>query len=95
MVVDILESLWPKNKAKGLLAQTIFVDEIAAGSFGPDAGEKVFQGCWLVAPQEPDFYRFRSERAGKVLWYRCGEDYDAAASLPAQRFKCTVSHQGA
>jgi len=56
MVVEILESLWPKNKAR-LLAQTIFADEIATGHSGPDAGEKVLPGCWLVAPQEPDFYR--------------------------------------
>jgi len=24
MIIDILQHLWPKNKAKGLLAQTVF-----------------------------------------------------------------------
>lgn len=59
MIVEILESLWPRNKAKGLLAQTLFTQEITKGIFGPDAVEKLMPGCWLLAPKELDFYKFR------------------------------------
>jgi len=58
-IVEILESLWPKNKAKGLLAQNIFSQEIKANSFGEDAKEKILPGCWLIAPKNDDFYKFR------------------------------------
>lgn len=58
-MVNILESFWPPNKAKGLLAQTVFDAEIGGGGFGSDASEKVFQGCWLLAPKGTDFYKFR------------------------------------
>jgi len=58
-IVEILESFWPRNKAKGLLAQTIFSQEIEANSFGEDAKEKLLRGCWLIAPQNVDFYKFR------------------------------------
>ncbi|MEO0128599.1 MAG: hypothetical protein ABIL44_12740 [candidate division WOR-3 bacterium] len=58
-IVEILENFWPKNKAKGLLAQTIFSQEIDAGKFGRDAKEKLLPGCWLIAPQNVDFYKFR------------------------------------
>jgi len=58
-IVQILEDFWPKNKAKGLLAQTIFSQEIKANKFGSDAGEKIIPGCWLIAPKGEDFYKFR------------------------------------
>jgi hypothetical protein len=59
MITDILEGLWAKNKAKGLLAQAVFSKEIITGVFGPDAHEKIVPGCWLLAPKEHDFYKFR------------------------------------
>lgn len=58
-IVEILEAFWPKNKAKGLLAQTVFKHEIEEGGFGRDAKEKTLSGCWLLAPKESDFYKFR------------------------------------
>lgn len=59
MIVNILENFWPKNKAKGLLAQTILMQEVAAGDFGPEAEEKLLTGCWLLAPKGADFYKYR------------------------------------
>lgn len=58
-IVEILENFWPKNKAKGLLAQTIFSQEIESNRFGGDAKEKIIPGCWLIAPKGSDFYKFR------------------------------------
>ena len=58
-IVEILENFWPKNKAKGLLAQTIFLEEIGNNNFGRDAKEKFLPGCWLIAPKSVDFYKFR------------------------------------
>lgn len=58
-IIKLLQSLWPKNKAKGLLAQSIFQKDILAGSFGSDANERIFEGCWLLAPKANNFYRFR------------------------------------
>jgi hypothetical protein len=58
-IVGILENFWPRNKAKGLLAQTIFSQEIEAGEFGGAAKEKILPGCWLIAPKSADFYKFR------------------------------------
>ncbi|TAN40687.1 MAG: hypothetical protein EPN22_17155 [Nitrospirae bacterium] len=59
IIIDVLESLWPKNKAKGLLAQAVLMQEVNKGVFGEDAGEKIFSGCWLLAPKSTDFYKFR------------------------------------
>lgn len=58
-MVGVLEKFWPRNKAKGLLCQTVFQNEINNGIFGPDASEKIFPGCWTLAPKEVDFYNFR------------------------------------
>jgi len=58
-IIKLLQSLWPKNKAKGLLAQSVFQKDILSGSFGSDANERIFEGCWLLAPKASNFYRFR------------------------------------
>lgn len=58
-IVELLKSYWPKNKAKGLLAQAIFTNELSKGTFGKLAGDKILPGCWLVSPKEVDFYKFR------------------------------------
>ena len=58
-IVSILEDFWPRNKAKGLLAQTILSEEIEKGAFGKDAGEKLMPGCWLISPKSTDFFKFR------------------------------------
>lgn len=58
-IVGILEDFWPRNKAKGLLAQTIFSEKIETNVFGGDAKEKLLPGCWLIAPKNGDFYKFR------------------------------------
>ncbi len=58
-IVSILENFWPRNKAKGLLAQTIFSEEVENGTFGKDAGEKFMHGCWLISPKNTDFFKFR------------------------------------
>lgn len=58
-MIDILQALWPKNKAKGLLAQAVLTGEINRGDFGADGREKFLDGCWLVAPRRPDSYKFR------------------------------------
>jgi hypothetical protein len=58
-IVELLQKFWPKNKAKGLLAETIFSDEIEGNAFGTDGKDKIIRGCWLLAPKEPDFYKFR------------------------------------
>ncbi len=57
--VKMLERFWPKNKAKGLLAQTVFYDEINKDIFGVEAKDKILLGCWLLAPKDSDFYKFR------------------------------------
>ncbi|KJJ85795.1 hypothetical protein OMAG_000349 [Candidatus Omnitrophus magneticus] len=54
-----LEKFWPKNKAKGLLAQAVFTREAEKGIFGKEAKDKIYQGCWLLAPKSSDFFRFR------------------------------------
>lgn len=59
VIVELLEKFWPRNKAKGLLAQTVFTQETNNGVFGRDGNEKSIQGCWLLAPKEADFYKFR------------------------------------
>ncbi|HBR21061.1 MAG TPA: hypothetical protein DD713_00590 [Nitrospiraceae bacterium] len=59
LIVEVLENLWSKNKAKGLLAQAVLMQEISKGVFGEDAGDKIFSGCWLLAPKSTDFYKFR------------------------------------
>lgn len=58
-LVRILEDFWPRNKAKGLLAQTVFLQEIRDGIFGEGAHKKFLPGCWLLAPKSSDFYKFR------------------------------------
>jgi hypothetical protein len=58
-VMEILQELWTKNKAKGLIAQGTLQEEVAKGSFGRDASEKIFRGCWLMAPTGTDFHKFR------------------------------------
>jgi hypothetical protein len=59
MIIDILQSLWQKNKVKGLLSQADFSNEIVTGVFGPDAREKVVPGCWILAPKEYESHNFR------------------------------------
>ena len=58
-IVEILEGIWPRNKAKGLYAQVALCQDIDAGRFGLDASEKFLSGCWFLAPKEADFYKFR------------------------------------
>lgn len=58
-LVDILKLLWPRNKAKGLLAQARFFGDVASGRFGADAANKFFPGCWLLAPKTDQFFRLR------------------------------------
>ncbi len=58
-IVSILEDFWPRNKAKGLLAQTILSEEIEKRNFGEDAEEKLMPGCWLISPKRADFFKFR------------------------------------
>ncbi len=58
-LVQVLEDFWPRNKAKGLLAQTVFIQEVKNGNFGEEAHKKLLPGCWLLAPKSPDFYKFR------------------------------------
>lgn len=49
--IALLQKYWPRNKAKGLLAQSVFYSETAK--------EKLFPGCWLISPKEENFYRYR------------------------------------
>lgn len=58
-LVELLEGLWGSNKAKGLLAQGVFFEELGKGTFGTDADDKILTGCWLLSPKQSDFYRFR------------------------------------
>ena len=57
-LVAYLESLWPENKAKGLLAQLRFKREIRSGGLS-GYRRKFFDGCWLLAPKREDFFKFR------------------------------------
>lgn len=59
LIIKSLEGFWPKNKAKGLLAQGIFNKEIRQSVFGNDALDKIMPGCWLLSPKESNFYKFR------------------------------------
>ncbi len=58
-IVKILQNFWPRNKAKGLLAQSIFVNEVGGNAFGKNGRDKFLPGCWLLAPKSLDFYKFR------------------------------------
>ncbi len=58
-IVELLEGLWGNNKAKGLLAQGVFFEELGKGTFGSDGSEKFLSGCWLLSPKQNDFYKFR------------------------------------
>ena len=58
-IVKILQDFWPKNKAKGLLAQAILTNEIKENVFGKNGKDKFLPGCWLLAPKSIDFYKFR------------------------------------
>lgn len=58
-IVKILQDFWPRNKAKGLLAQSILTSDIEKNYFGSNAKNKFFPGCWLIAPKSIDFYKFR------------------------------------
>ena len=58
-IVDIMESLWPKNKAKGILAQARLFDEALKGNFGSEAKDKLLSGAWLFSPRGSDAYKFR------------------------------------
>ena len=58
-LIELLESLWKSNKAKGLLAQGILFEELEKGTFGTDALDKILTGCWLLSPKQSDYYKFR------------------------------------
>jgi hypothetical protein len=58
-IVKILQEFWPRNKAKGLLAQSILANEIEENAFGKNGRDKFLPGCWLLAPKSLDFYKFR------------------------------------
>lgn len=58
-IIEILDDMWPRNKAKGIYAQTTLTRDVLAGTFGSDAYEKFFSGCWFLAPKETEFYKFR------------------------------------
>lgn len=58
-ITEILDDMWPKNKAKGIYAQTTLARDVLSGLFGSDAHEKIFSGCWFLSPKESDFYHFR------------------------------------
>lgn len=58
-IVESLEGLWGSNKAKGLVAQGVFFEELKKGTFGTDASDKILTGCWLLSPKQSDFYKFR------------------------------------
>jgi hypothetical protein len=58
-IVTILQDFWPRNKAKGLLAQSILANEIEKNVFGKNGSDKFLPGCWLLAPKSLDFYKFR------------------------------------
>ena len=58
-IVKILQDFWPRNKAKGLLAQSILANEIKENVFGKNGNDKFLPGCWLLAPKSLDFYKFR------------------------------------
>jgi hypothetical protein len=58
-IVRVMHDLWPKNKAKGILAQAVLMQEIKAGVFGKDAREKMIPGCWVLAPKRADFHTLR------------------------------------
>ena len=69
-LVSLLESFWPKNKAKGLLAQTVFHSVINKGLFGADGAEKILYERFLAS-------RPQVERACQ------NGDFDAAFALLA------------
>ncbi len=79
--IKILEKFWPRNKAKGLLAQVVFSQEAEKGGFGKEAKEKIHQGCWLFAPKSPDFFRFRFSFFVHPEVVKKGADLDPKALL--------------
>ncbi|MFA4990618.1 MAG: hypothetical protein WC579_01745 [Candidatus Paceibacterota bacterium] len=58
-IIKILQNFWPRNKAKGLLAQSILAGVVEKNSFGPNSKNKFLPGCWLLAPKNLDFFKFR------------------------------------
>jgi len=57
-IVEWLEGVWKENKAKGILAQIRFKDELKRGALS-HFSRKYFRGCWILSPKREDFYRTR------------------------------------
>jgi hypothetical protein len=56
-LVEYLEEHWTENKAKGIMAQLLFKREMK--SKYSRYRRKFFDGCWVLAPREKDFFKFR------------------------------------
>jgi hypothetical protein len=57
--IEMLKNVWPKNKAKGLLAQISLFEKFENKEFGENAKDKLMPGCWLLSPKEENFFKFR------------------------------------
>jgi hypothetical protein len=57
-LVGYLEKYWTENKAKGLMAQSLFRKEVRSGIYS-EYRRKFFGGCWVLAPKRRDFFKFR------------------------------------
>jgi len=57
-LVGYLERYWTENKAKGIMAQSLFRKEVRSGIYS-EYRMKFFDGCWVLAPRRRDFFKFR------------------------------------
>jgi len=87
IITNILQNLWPRNKAKGLLAQTVFLGNINDGFFGPEIKEKIIPSCWLLAPKEIDFFKFRFSFFVHSKVLKSGKDIGKIKDVFGERYR--------
>jgi len=56
--INFLKTWFPINKAKGLIAQISFENELESG-FLKKHNQKFYPGCWVVSPKSHDSNKFR------------------------------------
>ncbi|MBO8143579.1 MAG: hypothetical protein H0Z16_03205 [Thermodesulfobacterium sp.] len=57
-IINQLERIWSENKAKGILSQVKFVEDLKKETLGKNI-KKYYNGCWIFAPKTPDYFKHR------------------------------------
>lgn len=58
IVIEKLREIWNENKAKGLLSQIRFLQDLDTQILG-NHKTKYYYGCWLLAPKKKDYFKYR------------------------------------